>query len=1674
MGADSPRNRGQQPAWRAAAGGPDPRGPKYKWKKEDAAPPGSGGRRLKQSLLLGGTLACLGGIVWLVLYLWPTPQPCLVAVSADPAADAPRLDVPLDLYGWQTAQEFLKLGRERAGQATRWVGRSPTPPADDDNPLRLPASKDGLPDWANRLKGFDPLVIYVGLHGGTDGSGQPFLFTGGGNRLPVADLIATLAADPLKSKKKVLILDCGRLPPDPVYGQVHDDFAARVAGLNQAVQACPNLVVLCGASDGQRGWESEELRLTSFGHAVLRSLRGDIDTGGNNVITAQALFESVLQKTREWAQHNRPAAQEPFLLPEGKEGATRAAAIDLGPRPDPPPAGPAPTPAPLPPALAQHWAEHDRLAGQTPGPAAHAPRAWRRYRELLLRYEQAVRLGAQPTADRLTPALAAARGDVERAAVGRLESARGSVALWAAVNAGGAVPTEADLANFPQAEDKQIAYAARVLRQFDDAAGSLPDRLARVAALLRKFDPPDRRPAEAHLPVMAEDFYARVLGQSPTDPPAGWAAAVGVRAAAERAAAGLPVPPGADRAKTAVYPERVWPMTRQFVLAGDTKRRQAEDALFASDPKAHEQAGELLKAARKDYTDASAVAQAARAAFDACDTVLADLPFLTRWYAERYATARDAADLIDLWDKTHDLAFELDELAAGAEAKDATVERARAVGKAAAAIGERYAKYLADFRAEADRARGDAALQAEWWAKQQLLSTPLIPAEKRAAVLAASRHASGSLLADPTLARKAAAETAKPDAKKAAEVRGKLARAALGHRLLDAQHEADKALPKADVLDRDLTTVATAADQWTGPAAQVGAGLAGHLAHLSADGMAPAPAPDVRAERVSRAAVPFEGVAGWEPAAANHRLRWRAYLTDLALRTAEDHWYDEKQSPVPYFKVVAKRYLADADRMTADLRAGSAGSWDAPPSAALAATLNAPPLAARDLDPITWTSELDRVIPFDLGSPPVGYPVTGHAVAVGRFADAAPLRAAGPALARPLLPVPGGPLGLAAELRLDVGAEEVTRPDGRAACTVYFRGQRPTQHVAINLRRKPELVIADPPPAEAARGNFVAVRADPDLELGSVVILLDYSGSMMGDLKGFKLPNNNWQTGPSRFNFALTAVEKLLAELPEKTPLRVRVFSGKGQAGGSRVVFGTGQGDDRPAVNWAGPDDPRLKKLMAKLRDITPEGETPLVRSMIDAAASDFDGLPAGSRTLLVVTDGAENDPSEPKGAGETADQYAARRGRVLADGFKALGLPVHVAQFALGDEKAASDKLFELLTQQQRELVWLWPANTDKELQQALLDAIRPKLKLADRRGERPRGFPRTGWPSRTADRREPPFRSFTLLWSPRLADDVEGPLKASAHPNRSPDPAELALRPGELMILGFGNQGRGVRVRRELLADYLTDPRTRTRRGDEVWALSVPAGVVDDQVSPPEFRSLAFLEQVPPHRRGKGHRDADAGPLRFDAPDLTWWQVTPAAGKGEKPTPTGTVRVTRRYGYPAPGWDVAVEDWPHGPTRPAEFRVWAADSAPGAAFETCRPGESRTLTTPTGDRIEMRAAVEPWQPVGAAAPADCLVVRFTFEKGKPVQAHPVEVPAAYAEHRYYGGGVGADGMIAYTAVFQLPVEKLKSSGVRLKLIPVQPSRTDDNLLTLTPPTPEQGKALQVDPPPQPSKSRE
>src|SRR5436305_1984087 len=96
-------------------------------------------------------------------------------------------------------------------------------------------------------------------------------------------------------------------------------------------------------------------------------------------------------------------------------------------------------------------------------------------------------------------------------------------------------------------------------------------------------------------------------------------------------------------------------------------------------------------------------------------------------------------------------------------------------------------------------------------------------------------------------------------------------------------------------------------------------------------------------------------------------------------------------------------------------------------------------------------------------------------------------------------------------------------------------------------------------------------------------------------------------------------------------------------------------------------------------------------------------------------------------------------------------GTPLRVRVFS-GEGSDRSARLFKRLETVGK--VKLWPAKTGRDLREALLDAIFPKVRLTDQRGELPQlaelpgSFPRAGWPSRPASRRDPPYDSDQIHW--------------------------------------------------------------------------------------------------------------------------------------------------------------------------------------------------------------------------------------------------------------------------------------------------------------------------------------
>lgn len=1550
-------------AWRS--GTVARRRPRYGW-KPGATPLPPRARAARIGLALAA-LGILGAFAYLVYQLTRPPRPLFVAVGVNPEYDALRLDAPPDFLGWRSAVRFLASAARWGPAAKSAAAPHPLPAGDDDAALDA---------WLRQFKvrNCNPVIVYFGVHAGTarfadSPDPEPVLFAGGGPPIRVKNLVRRIGAGPLSDRRVVLLLDPARFRPDPVHGYQSEDFPTRMKALDDEIAKCHNLVVVSGADSGQRGWESDELGATAFLQAVVKVF--DDPIGRTDVRSAGELFTEAAGRLKVWTANNRQALQSPFLLPLGEPGTRRAGSVRLAVRPESPDSWDA-APVPTADELARWrelWAAREDRLKLTPHPAAYTPRAWRRYDELLLRHDAAMRAGLPVVTAKLADAARTAAADLGKP----FEPVFGP--------------------RLPASFDQSLAFdVVKDPRAADPSADLWKLASAEVADLPPEAGDPQFRPSERHLAVMVNRFYRDVL-PAKTAPRVEWKNAIAARVQADRAALGLPPPgaplvPAADwSGPAAAFSERVRHHVRPLLAAADANRRLTEDHLFGGSPAVHPLWTAVL------YHMAAMTAAEQRFAFHVRDAVLAELPHLGRWAV---ATGFDADRLAALWAAAHRLDAAL--------VSDAVRP---AVGGELANVVWAGLKELRDrFEGEV-RAQSGAALQGTLLPKEELLATPLLRVDDRERLLIASRQITFNLLTKPTGPTATAVSVTPAEPPSLLAARGKLFAAELG------------------------VAPGTSATQL--------ADLYRRIAPLGKD------------ERESRVAVAFEAdpYLRDEPAAIAARQAWARLLDDLAERAVADHWYDEQASTrggQPYYRRVATRYHEDAARLV-----------NAEPRKAAAVD----PLAVETPDaglPMGWTSERRRTLGFNVKVPATR--TDGAAVVIPKLTPSAggPLRLT-PATADPRLvelrAAPG-----AVSLDLESTSEDETPARASAGAALYFRGQRPGATRTIDVNRRPELVVTDPGPPTASAS--VAVRADPTQPLPPVVILLDYSGSMKEALTGFGLegPADAWKEGGSKFNLALRRLELVLAELPKGTPLRVRQFSARDLPDAVVYPF-----DGQPAVvDWQGTDTTKLRDLMARLRRLEPAGTTPLIDAITTAARNDFPPRADGPKTLVVLTDGAD-DSGQPGVPKEVRDGYRAGLKNTLA----ATGVKLVVVQFALNEsDKAVSKELFADLGSLDvpGEVV---SADDADALRRELTAAIWPKLVLSGGPAGGAGKYPPGGWPARPpAARRnatalDGDFDPNSLYWSPplnagnftpRVAGYPDPPFSTRGFP-------AVGLAAGDFLSLSLTRTGTTFHLRRELHADAFGPPR-KAFRADGGWVLSVPSTGIDDATAPVAFGGVAVLERVPPHRR-KPAVEANENPLRHVLPGGVWWQVSPAGTDPPLGPPVGSGEtktvVSRLYGYPAPAWDVRCEGWPRtrsGDFEPATVRAWVTDFPPDAVarFTAAVPGEGSESNVPDGGRV-YRVTVERQTFAGSKEPMNCLVVRTEYAPGDPVQLRfGTPVAGVREEHRYYRRANG------YTAVFgpwppAPPGARVGFEVVRAAALTGDPAAE----IRLTPPAPDLGR---------------
>ncbi len=1573
------------PGWRGASRGKaTPANPNWRKAPPDAA---AGTSRTVKLLALGGcAVAVLIGVVVMLQILKKPQRAGLVTLAGDPAS-AGRLDVPYDPAGWLSAARLLDA--VAGNPDAKAIGPVPG----GDRPFAL--DEDRWLDAVGQDAKVDPVVVYVGLAGGVNRQGEAVLHPGRADRPPVrlAEFLDKLKAA-ASAKRVVVVLDVGRQAADPNLGEARADFARAVQedkALAEQLAKSPAVALLLAAGDESRAWDSPERGLTMLAYALRNGLLGGAGRPNYTSFGVLELVKTVTAEVKRTSENERPAAQVPLLLPpaaEWAEGGERARLFAERPfyQPVAPKFPEFAAAADAPPALAEFWDEQQKLASPSarPAPAVYTPAAWRRYRELGLRFEQSVVAGDAEGQAVLAAALKVEKERIE-AGTGVLLAASGLHALPLRAALGQPAPAAAGWAASFQASSSLPAFA----KKLQDTA---------------EFKV--RPPTEVHLPLMLHHYATEVVPAGTAPRLDAWKPAAACRRLAEQAALSSPDGSGFP------YSERLWPAVRGAVLAADEARRRGEDRMLTDAP------DDKSKSAAQEFEEARAGYQAAtdrggliQRALAARDGAFADLPFLGRWAGEVEGLTDPAADPAALsaeveaaWRATHALAEAIEKALPSGEAK-ALAPLAAATQKATALM-----QRLRDLAAAEARVTDRKPTQTNWLRLQHLATLPVplaTPADRAANYRAGRGLAEGFRKTDGQVGDKAppAAGKATPAAAEAARATRRLKTLAAS---LGGGH-GDWAADRTLATPRDSGEVA---------------GLA--LAHrLGEANFAAHDRPD-EAEALSRLAAPYRPTEEYEPAAANARRRWAALLDGLARRAAFDHWFDEASQP--YLTRFAQDYLDDAERLRDPAKPApqSADAADAAKliAAARAAEWRYEPAATDRLS--DWTTETDNrfTYRFELG----GYDKLLPAeAAVWAGLSGGDLLVLDEPSTRPR-PVSwqSEPGKRSAEVNAACGVPLERRSgETKLTATAYFRGRKVPQEQVIAFNGRPHVVQSDlqPPP-----GAAVAVRADVDP--GAVAVVVDYSGSMTEKWAG---------GGKSKKDIVVALMRELLPKLPPGTRLSIRLMrEDAATKAESRLIYSSA---GPLGVNGLTKND--FDAVMDSLTGTAPDGLTPLVRTMKLAAQEDFPKPFAGVQTLIVVTDGADTShiervpqPPPPAGGGRPTvnDVFRfpgnpAKLTRLVNDDvereFKGIAASIQMVVFGADqDELDLAQAMFRPLEDfDDRNRGRVIVARDEVSLRQELLEALRPRVKLlvgnqAVRKGKPPNDVPRIGVPADQAAGTD------AVIWRGRL--DAQS--YALKYLNSR---AELQLGRGDAVAVRLRKAEGDLKYEferesyyRDVLGKSAKKPGDRAAESGAFFA-HVPNYGVRNPGS--ELSYLAAVASV--DRVGTSLKPGrDGGALSLANPHGLWWEVrrTPAGAKEEarydKP-----LSVWNAFGLAAPSWRLVTDGVRDSAElskgTPFRLAVWPLEQQPNSlgrvsfSNSDLTAGDSKTLG---GVRVRARleevaflgskypsAAGQGPFPAALAAKQRCLVLRVDGDKaGRLLRAKVAwenDTSVAARQHLYY-----------------------------------------------------------------------
>lgn len=1605
----------------AAAGGG-----KRGWQKQTGAASGprkpwSRGSKLALAVLMLSFI--VGGVYIVIEWLRPISPACLVLMGA---SYDDNLAVPQNVYGWKNLDDINKLNDE-AGLFS-----------DSGKPNLLHRSPEmkGAEIWKKEWDVFSrkireqTVVLYLALHGAADGK-EPYFFLGddqGYSRLPFGEVLKSLDGVAAGGKNVVLIIEPALVRTNWSAGVLENDFVSKLVELKSKFK--PTLFILCASDAYQTSWASEEWQQTAFGHFLIEGLRGAADLDGNTRVTVGELAKYVNQKVVAWSQVNRGIEQTPILI--GDE--TLAANVEIAQIGSSYKEQPGEAPGvnfSVPEGLDAAWRGWQALRTNSPHPSVYSPALWRRYQDLLVRYEQLLRAG-DPTkkAGDIAGKLAAMRKKIESEA--RFDAAdttlslalpmaealgiplplpeadlkRGIQKIWDASKDEQRPEFLKDLIDWARKQDdvKSAQLRVQTYRSFLNFVGQSPlvreadllapqndkgDPQSKVQALLDLFDvklgPP--RPAEVHFLTM----LLKDVSRSPAPDLDSLRQAMKVRLLAERAALAVP-----ETGDAHPYSEVILPWNRTRIANADAQRRPGEDYLFGSSKDDWEKARRFLEQAQTGYRETQKESALYRQALDTRDRTFAELPYFALWVAnQRISSDKAQSERVDDWLKqVVQLAQRVDALQADLGKEKAIPAAANLQGLAEQVV-ETHANLRMQIEGEIANANQDTHSHPLWFDREALLSVPPLLADQpganavdiRLAMLKYNRVTSSRFFKSNEAPKGFSGK-----AKDEAEIAGK--------RNLQMAVATFKDFWPLDLARVENESISTVGETIAGLVKRWPTDINDALAQSLKDGDLTQAAATLRKADFLARGLPggFEDKADpMSVSQALRSLRMSDLLVAQARRTMVDHWFSEVLDGQPYYESAARGYLNVA-RQLVEVK-GETRDSNKLRTAAAVRLLEAVKTVGLEIDGKAsdfWTSEkefpvrwivkapddpylVDPKIPDDAKIPPPGVAITWRDLeGTGSWKDTV-----APGQRKPLELLTHQKREFADTYQLTkTGTDDAAL---KATYTVLLRGQRKSSRIEIS-QKDPDLIVHDfPRPSR----SFVKVRMDPKFTYGAVSIALDISGSMIWK-NGFGIDTPEGRK--TRLELALVSLKAALKMVPDNTYVSLFAFVTKDRETVPEIVEVMKPSPwNRDRLDVLVGDIERLANQAWK-EGPTAYGSTPIAYLLAECGKRGFPTAAVnfrGPKVILALSDGDDtssgillkaNWPDLTRAVVSKDEQktYNRRVSEFILDELGNKDVEIQFVCFLdkekYKDEARNAEAQFAGLQEFKtpgRFIIQPDPLLLAKELERA----IRPRL-ILEQGSAAPAGYHPEG------EFASLPKDEFNWIQVPEGQYTVR--VKGSP-------PRDLKVNHGDMIAIVLKRDPvdpKKIIYEREMFADMIAEtvpPLAEGRTMQDRYRVSVLQN--QPAVKANLLTQLTAVEELTKTSRL----------IQQAVPRFTWIESKP-----KTQPPPRMLRWYREYGYPALTYRALGYDWPAPAAVSAtpEVSVWLTDSPDSEVF--ARPLE-RPLKKTKADTVRLDAdqyaviesvAIEDKEVApdsfgkvgGRLVPKQCVVVRVEHAKGRPV----------------------------------------------------------------------------------------